>query len=153
MMAEVGAAAALLGLIFVCVSIILKKIISIPALPGRAFEALLMPLAIPVISSLMLIPHQTQTAAILEVLAAGTSVWITVTLFDIAIWRIAEARFRRRYAFIMGIIQVDVLSVPSLRRENSLLRICWPLLADDRHPSLVIMAIFNAGVLPVEINR
>lgn len=55
--AEVGASAALAGLIFVGVSINLTRIISLPGLPNRALLTLCLLLAILVISSLMLIPE------------------------------------------------------------------------------------------------
>ena len=50
--AEVGASAALLGLLFVSISINLSKILSFRALPNRAFGALLALLAVLVVSSL-----------------------------------------------------------------------------------------------------
>ena len=49
--AEVGASAALLGLIFVGVSINLTRIISIPGLPNRALLALIILLTILVVCS------------------------------------------------------------------------------------------------------
>ena len=59
--AEVGASAALLGLIFVGVSINLTRIISLPGLPNRAFLALIILLTILIMCSLLLIPGQSQT--------------------------------------------------------------------------------------------
>ncbi|HYB02575.1 MAG TPA: hypothetical protein VED37_20280 [Ktedonobacteraceae bacterium] len=59
--AEVGASAALLGLIFVGVSINLTRILSISGLPNRALLALIILLTILVISSLLLVPEQIST--------------------------------------------------------------------------------------------
>jgi hypothetical protein len=53
---EVGAAAALAGLLFVGVSINLTRILSLPRLPNRALLALVILLAILVVSSLLLVP-------------------------------------------------------------------------------------------------
>lgn len=55
---QAGAAATLTGLVFVAVSINLAQIISIPGLPGRAFEALAQLLQVFFIASFALIPHQ-----------------------------------------------------------------------------------------------
>src|SRR5260370_34067383 len=57
-LAQVGASAALTGLIFVAVSINLTKILAYPTLPGRALEALLYLLTVLVIGTLGLVPGQ-----------------------------------------------------------------------------------------------
>jgi hypothetical protein len=56
--AEVGAAAALAGLLFVAISINLERILSVAQLPGRAAEMLLMLVGAMITSSLCLIPAQ-----------------------------------------------------------------------------------------------
>jgi hypothetical protein len=56
---QAGAAATLTGLVFVAVSINLAQIISVPGLPGRAFEALLQLLQVFFVASFALLPHQT----------------------------------------------------------------------------------------------
>jgi len=56
--AEVGASAALAGLVIVAISINLTRIISYPWLPGRAAETLVAPTGVLVTSSYMLVPHQ-----------------------------------------------------------------------------------------------
>ena len=56
--AQCGASAALLGLIFVSVSLNLTKILSHPLLPGRAFAAMFLLLAVLLAASLMLVPGQ-----------------------------------------------------------------------------------------------
>ena len=66
--AEVGASADLVGLIFVGVSINLTRIISIPGLPNRAFLALIILLTILVMSSLLLVPGQPLALTGIEVL-------------------------------------------------------------------------------------
>jgi modulator of FtsH protease len=56
LVASSGASAALLGLLFVALSINLKKIISIPHLPSRAFAAMLLLATILVVSLCGLVP-------------------------------------------------------------------------------------------------
>ena len=69
-MAEVGAAAAVAGLVLVAVSIKLKQIISSPPLPNLAAEALLGPFATLLVSSLALAPQPNFVPGI-EVLLLG----------------------------------------------------------------------------------
>jgi NADPH:quinone reductase-like Zn-dependent oxidoreductase len=83
--AEVGASAALLGLLFVGVSINLTRILSIPGLPNRAFLGLVILLTILVVSSLLLVPGQSLTLAGIEILIVGLIVWITATMLDVSI--------------------------------------------------------------------
>jgi hypothetical protein len=74
--AEVGAAAALTGLLFVAVSINLTKVLAFPQLPGRAAESLMMLAAVLVVASLGLIPGQSRVALGAEILATAALVWI-----------------------------------------------------------------------------
>ncbi len=69
--AEVGAAAALAGLLFVAISINIERILNFPSLPGRAFQTLAMIAAALVIAGLGLIPGQPHTWFGWEALAAG----------------------------------------------------------------------------------
>jgi hypothetical protein len=62
--AEVGAAAALTGLLFVAVSINLKQILSFPKLPARAAETLSLLLLVVAVSSLALAPQAAQALGI-----------------------------------------------------------------------------------------
>ena len=59
--ATAGAAAALTGLVFVAVSINLERILSLPGLPARALQTLLMLAIVVVISIVALIPGQDVT--------------------------------------------------------------------------------------------
>ena len=79
--AQVGASAALSGLIFVSVSLNLAKILATDHLPMRAFQALVIVLEILVISSLAIVP-QSPLAFGIEVLAIGAPIWLLVAIFD-----------------------------------------------------------------------
>ena len=72
--AQCGASAALLGLLFVSVSLNLARILSFPQLPDRALVVLLLLFAVLVLSSLMLMPGQPIRAIGVEVLAIGAAI-------------------------------------------------------------------------------
>jgi modulator of FtsH protease len=72
--ATAGASAALLGLLFVAVSINLDRILQFAWLPGRALETLVLLLSVLVISIAGLIPGQSHVALGLEVLLIGLAV-------------------------------------------------------------------------------
>jgi hypothetical protein len=56
--AELGAAAALAGLVIVAISINVSRILSDPTLPGRAAETLVSPSGVLIACSFALVPHQ-----------------------------------------------------------------------------------------------
>lgn len=68
---QVGASAALGGLLFVAVSLNLTRILSLPTLPDRALATLCLLLGILVVSSLMLVPGQSPVALGFEALLVG----------------------------------------------------------------------------------
>jgi len=69
--AEVGAAAALTGLVMVAISINLARILADPGLPGRAAETLVAPSGVLVIASLALVPRQPLWMFGTEAIAVG----------------------------------------------------------------------------------
>ena len=69
--AEVGAAAALSGLIIVAISINLRRILSFPQLPGRAAEMLILLVGALLASSFTLIPGQPVRVLGTEILGTG----------------------------------------------------------------------------------
>lgn len=73
-MAETGAAAALIGLLFVAISINLPRILEHAHLPGRAAEALTMLVGALIICSLTLLPGQPRPALGAEILVIGLAV-------------------------------------------------------------------------------
>lgn len=71
LVAEVGATAALTGLIIVAVSINLQRILSFPQLPGRAAEMLIMLVGVLLACSFGLMPGQTLKLLGGEITGAG----------------------------------------------------------------------------------
>jgi hypothetical protein len=66
--ASAGASAALLGLLFVAVSINLERILKFPGLPGRALEAMMQLTCVLLVSFAGLVPGQSHLALGLELL-------------------------------------------------------------------------------------
>lgn len=152
-LAQVGASAALTGLIFVSVSISLKKILEHSKLVNRAFQVLAVLLQILVVSSLTLVPGQSLAVFGTEVLVVGVAVWIVATIFEFGSIRTTPAQYRNVALFNTGFTQVAAL--PYLIGGGILLTgspagFYW-LVA-----SILLSyakAMFEAWVLLVEINR
>jgi len=152
LVAQVGASAALAGLVFVGVSINLARILSISGLPESALEALVLLLAVLVISSLLLVP-QPLTAAGIELLLAGIAD-TAILLFLVAysrrkidpryygyLWFRAALSLCATLPFAIAGITVLIWNI------NGLYWIVPATLLS------IIVAIYDAWVLLVEINR
>jgi modulator of FtsH protease len=72
---EAGAAATLMGLVFVALSINLNRILTVPHLPGRAVESIMQFLQVFLISTVGLIPRQSERAFSIEVLVIAAASW------------------------------------------------------------------------------
>jgi modulator of FtsH protease len=153
--AEVGASAALTGLILVGVSINLNKILSVPALPSRVLAVLSMLLTVLIISSLLLVPGQSLSMVGIEVLVIGLCVWLAVIRLDIHIWRNTEANapYRRGVCLSIFVDQFTLLFyaiggvVILCRGVDGLYWLVPAILLS------FIKAFWDARVLLVEINR
>jgi modulator of FtsH protease len=151
--AEVGASAALLGLLFVGVSINLSRIISIPGLPNRALLALIILLTILIVSSLLLVPAQPPTLIGIEILIVGLISWIIVTSLDVKILRTRQAQYRLPYMVNITLSQFALLPyviAGIIVLTHGAGGIYWLV------PAIIISfmkAILDAWVLLVEINR
>jgi modulator of FtsH protease len=92
--AEVAASAALTGLVFVAVSLNLKRILDFPSLPRRVFRALCMLTGVLFVSSLAMVPGQPRALLGLELLVLGLATLIWVVARDVGTVRMTEAEFR-----------------------------------------------------------
>ncbi|MGA2713019.1 MAG: hypothetical protein ABSG41_07910 [Bryobacteraceae bacterium] len=73
---EAGAAATLIGLVFVAVSINLDRVLAYPGLPGRAAESVLQLLEVFLISTVALVPGQPERILAVEFLVIGVFFWV-----------------------------------------------------------------------------
>jgi hypothetical protein len=89
--AELGAAAALTGLIIVGISINVTRILTDPALPGRAAETLVLPTGVLVASTYALVPHQPIGLLGVELASTGFVMWLIPTLIHIRAFRLPSA--------------------------------------------------------------
>lgn len=94
--AQVGASAALVGLIFVAVSINLTKILAYQGQPGRAFEAITVLTAILIMSSLLLIPDQSAPLIGVEVLVVSVGTWVLITRINIRNYTSIDVQYRAK---------------------------------------------------------
>jgi hypothetical protein len=78
--AELGASAALTGLLFVAVSINLTRVLEFPQLPMRAVETLVSLVSVLVVSTFALVPGQSVATFGIEVAATGVFIWLTQTM-------------------------------------------------------------------------
>jgi len=102
--AQLGAAAALGGLVFVGLSLNLKKILSYAWLPGRALLALL------VISSFMLMPGQSLTALGLEIAAVGVLLFFVGSGMEI--YALRKVNLQNRRPFIGNLVLPEIGILP-----------------------------------------
>jgi hypothetical protein len=146
-------AATLSGLIFVGVSINLSKILSMPALPDRALESLILLLNILIISAQALIPHRSTTTISIEFIIISSIVWGFMLFLDVRIWRKAESHLRKHALQNMIFSQLAILpylvsGIMMLNHVDS--AIYWLV------PGIMfsfIKAVIDAWVLLVEIHR
>jgi len=153
LIAEVGASAALTGLIFVGVSINLSRILSLPRLPSRALEALMLLLTVLIVSSLMLIPGQSSAWIGGELLVIGLIVWIIFVKIDTDNWRKTDVPYRRTASLLIVINQLSIVPyiiASALVLLNGFAGLYWMAVAVLFS---FVKAIVDAWVLLVEINR
>ena len=106
---ELGASAALTGLVFVGVSINLTKIMTSSNLINRALEALVALVVVLFISSLLLIPGQALLASGIEVLLIGLLDWMTMLLLQLHTLRKMPPQYRGAFAPIIVVSQMSAL--------------------------------------------
>lgn len=150
---ELGASAALTGLIFVGVSINLTKITASSHLPNRALEALVALVVVLFVSSLLLIPGQSFLAIGIEVLLLGLIDWITALFLQVDSLRKMQAQYRGAYARVILVSQIAALSFVIA----GIILLIWGttglywIVAATLFSFLA--AFFDVWVLIIEINR
>ena len=117
--ATAGAAAALTGLIFVGISINLKRILAYPALVTRASFSLILLMSILIFSLLLLIPKEDHAFLAYILALTGAAVWIAVMQSDIRIYRKMEKQYKKH--FVLSLILDQISTLPYLIGGISLL--------------------------------
>ena len=150
---EVGAAAALAGLVIVAVSINLQRILAFPQLPGRAGEMLIMLVGALLASSVALLPGQPARIFGWEILTIGA--FVTVAPLWIQIRALIAVKDQPLHWWLWRLVIVFLAGLPMI--AGGIL-----LIAGDANgvywvaaSVLVIVAatVWNAWVLLVEILR
>ncbi len=150
---QLGASAALGGLLFVAISINLDRILAYPELPNRAMLALLLLLGVLVVSALLLVPGQPLPVLGVETLVIGIILFMAGTLIEIAAAR--SPRHAGRVTFAANVALFEVAVVPYgvgailllLGDANGVYWIAAAILFS------IIKAVLDAWVLLVEIHR
>ncbi|HTB77253.1 MAG TPA: hypothetical protein VK762_28610 [Polyangiaceae bacterium] len=153
--AEVGAAAALSGLLFVAVSISLSRIVASRHLPDRAAETLVTFLSVLVVATLGLVPGQSGVALGYEIGGAGLLAWIAATRRQVRAYRDPDLEEPARRWLWVRVLGTQAGSVPFVvagvllvrGSENALLWVAPGTIAS------FVSGAFNAWVLLVEIQR
>lgn len=151
--AEAGASAALAGLIFVGLSINMARILSLPRVPERALQTLVILLVVLIVSSFLLVPGQSSVEISLEILATGGLAWAFSTRLDIGNIRVVGRQQRKWWIQNAALGQAALLSYIAAGVTTlaiGLNGLYWLV------PAVVfsfLKAIIDAWVLLIEINR
>lgn len=108
--ALVGAAAVLSGLLFVAVSLNMERILRSRTLPGRAGESVIIFLGALCQCAYLLIPHQSDTALAIELIATGLIIWAVLMAIVIPATRVPTRQPRTWH--ITRLVVVQVATVP-----------------------------------------
>jgi hypothetical protein len=157
-LAQAGAAGVLTGLVFVGVSINLQKILSDPSsgLPGRAAEALVLLVAVLTASVLLLVPGQGVKLIGAEVLAIGLGTWVWVVAIQsmrLRSWQTMRSDLRGTLMLRVALGQIATLPLVAAGifvLAGGLGGLYWLVVGMIFS---IIVALFDAWVLLVEINR
>ncbi|HEX2589973.1 MAG TPA: hypothetical protein VHL34_00650 [Rhizomicrobium sp.] len=149
--AQVGAAAALAGLVIVGISINVNRILSHPLLPGRAAETLITPTGVLVIATFLLVPGQAAWILGLELIASGAVMALIAISIQIRASRAPgrEASLWPRVLLSQG-ASLPFVAAGGLMLFGSETALYWVV------PGIVvslIATVVNAWVLLVEILR
>jgi hypothetical protein len=87
---QAGAAATLTGLVFVAISINLSRIVAVPGLPGRGAESIMQFLEVFLISTVALIPRQSDRVLADELIVIAVISWITQVAVEVRYLRVRK---------------------------------------------------------------
>jgi hypothetical protein len=150
---QVGAAAALGGLVFVGVSINLAKIMSAPNLPNRAQEALGLLFYILILGSIALVPGLDRTGFGAAALVIGALAWLGVTTLHRRSLGAVDGPFRRPTIAAAVLGQIVTLAIAT---AGVLMLVGQPAgmyLLVGAILAAYFLIFIHAWVLLVEVNR
>jgi uncharacterized membrane protein YesL len=151
--AEVGASAALTGLVVVAISINLSRILSILHLPGRAGEALVILAGALVVTSAALVPDQPAVIFGIETLVIGLVTFLVPLAMQLRSFTTASGIPRARQYFRVALsagASLPIVVAGLLLMLGSSAGLYW--IAAGVILSLIV-GIFSAWVLLIEIMR
>jgi hypothetical protein len=151
--AQVGASAALAGLLFVGLSINMTRILQFPVLLDRALQALTLLIAILMIASLTLVPGPTSLDLGVEILVVGGAAWAILTTLSRRVLFRPDPRYRGPLLMQTAIIE----SASGLYLAAGVVLLAFGEVGVDvLVPAMLlsyVVAIMISWVLLVEINR
>ncbi len=151
--AELGAAAALAGLVIVAISINVSRILSDPSLPGRAAETLVSPSGVLIVCSFLLVPHQPGWVLGGEVAVTGAAMAAAPAVLLFGLVRTGTAV---HWGYVAGRMVLALLSCLPFIVAGVLLWQGAPSALYWMVPGVIvslIATVLNAWVLLVEILR
>ncbi len=110
--AQVGASAALTGLIFVAVSINLTRILALPHLPARAMQSLLLLLNILFLASILLVPCQYEALTGWEIIGVGAFFCTVLLLLSVSVIRKTPVAYRSNAYLNLWLTLIAILPFP-----------------------------------------
>jgi hypothetical protein len=151
--AQVGASAALAGLLFVGLSLNLAKVVATKSLPDRAQQALTLLTSILMVASVLLVPGQPNWAAGVELAALGVVICLMTARVSVRSLRGIPAEFWISHAAEAG----AAVSATALYVVAGVLLAVWGsqglYLVVPGFLISFLVALIDSWVLLVEINR
>ncbi len=151
--AQVGASAALAGLLFVGISINMPKIVAEPSLPDRALQALTLLVAILLISTVLLVPGQAQVLLGFEVVGIGGAVLALGLHLSTRSLKWVKEPYRRWHVGETAIVAVATALYPVAGIVMIVVGTEGNYLLVPAFLVSFVVAILDSWVLLVEINR
>jgi modulator of FtsH protease len=152
--AQVGAAAALAGLVIVGISINVTRILSAPGLTGRAAETLVTPTGLLIACSFSLVPHQPDWLLGGELVTTGLAMFLVPAIIQIGAHRSGAGQIGPAAGIPRGLLvlfsSVPFLIAGMLLFQHASGALYWTV------PGVVaslIATVINAWVLLIEILR
>jgi hypothetical protein len=151
--AQLGASAALTGLLFVGVSFNMNKIVGIPTLPDMALRAFVLLVGILLASTVLLVPGQLDAVIGLELLAIGAAAAVLVGWFGFRNFSRTEARYRSGTVFEVTLGEFAAAAYLCAGAVLAIVGAVGTYLVVLAFVATYLVAIINSWVLLVEINR